>query len=230
MPLFQGFGKRVSEVAKSVSQKTAEAAEVARLNSRIAAREAEVEQLFLQIGKAYYSMRGAGGANEAADMFCQKVTELEQECESMRKEIDALRRQSRCPNCGGVQPIEASFCASCGTKLPKPAVRSPRPPRTGAPARTRERARAGTRAAPPDERRRRRDHLARARPGTRRGTPRRGPGRTRGGRGGGAEGIAPWIRAPGAREGRRAFVRQNLHPPRLLRLLSHALSSIINPV
>jgi hypothetical protein len=25
-------------------------------------------------------------------------------------------------------------------------------------------------------------------------------------------------------------VRQNLHPPRLLRLLSHALSSIINPV
>jgi hypothetical protein len=127
MPLFQGFGKRVSEVAKSVSQKTAEAAEVARLNSRIAAREAEVEQLFLQIGKAYYSMRGAGGANEAADMFCQKVTELEQECESMRKEIDALRRQSRCPNCGGVQPIEASFCASCGTKLPKPARPEPAP-------------------------------------------------------------------------------------------------------
>lgn len=127
MPLFQDFGKRVSEVAKNVGQKTAEAAEVARLTSRIAARESEIEQLFLQIGKAYYSMRGAGGACEAADLFCQKVTQLEEECESMRREIDALKRQSRCPNCGGVQPIEASFCASCGTKLPKPIRPEPVP-------------------------------------------------------------------------------------------------------
>ncbi len=127
MPLFQGLGKRVSEVAKSVGQKTAEAAETARLNNRIAAKEAEIEQLFLQIGKAYYSMRGAGGACEAADMFCQKVAALEQECVALREEIDALRRQSRCPNCGGVQPVEASFCASCGTKLPKPVRPEPEP-------------------------------------------------------------------------------------------------------
>ena len=127
MPLFQDFGKRVSEVARNVGQKTQEAAEVARLTSRIAAREAEIEQLFLQIGKAYYSMRGAGGACEAADMFCQKVSQLEAECEATRKEIDSLRHQSRCPNCGGVQPIEASFCASCGTKLPKPVRPEPAP-------------------------------------------------------------------------------------------------------
>ena len=127
MPLFQDFGKRVSEVAKNVGQKTQEAAEVARLNSRISAKEAEIEQLFLQIGKAYYSMRGAGGACEAADLFCQKVTQLEAECEATRKEIDALKHQSRCPNCGGVQPIEASFCASCGTKLPKPVRPEPEP-------------------------------------------------------------------------------------------------------
>ena len=127
MPLFQDFGKRMSEVAKNVGQKTAEATEVARLNSRIAAKEAEIEQLLLQIGKAYYSMRGAGGAFEAADMFCQKVASLEQECASMRGDVDALRHQSRCPNCGGVQPVEASFCASCGTKLPKPVKPEPVP-------------------------------------------------------------------------------------------------------
>ncbi len=127
MPLFQDFGKRVSEVAKNVGQKTAEAAEAARLTNRIAAKEAEIEQLFLQIGKAYYSMRGASGACEAADLFCQKVTQLEEECEALRREIDALKRQSRCPNCGGVQPVEASFCASCGTKLPKPVRPEPVP-------------------------------------------------------------------------------------------------------
>ncbi len=127
MPLFQDFGKRVSEVAKNVGQKTAEATEVARLNNRIAGKEAEIEQLLLQIGKAYYSMRGAGGAFEAADMFCQKVKSLEEECAAMRNEIDALRHQSRCPNCGGVQPVEASFCASCGTKLPKPVKPEPTP-------------------------------------------------------------------------------------------------------
>jgi hypothetical protein len=127
MPLFQDFGKRVSDVAKNVGQKTAEAAEVARLNNRIASKEAEIEQFFLQIGKAYYSMRGAGGACEAADLFCQKVTQLEAECEATRKEIDLLRHQSRCPNCGGVQPIEASFCASCGTKLPRPVRPEPAP-------------------------------------------------------------------------------------------------------
>ena len=38
----------------------------------------------------------------------------------MKKQIDQIRGQSRCPNCGGIQPMEASFCASCGTKLPKP--------------------------------------------------------------------------------------------------------------
>lgn len=127
MPLFQDLGKRVSDVAKNVGQRTQEAAEVARLNNRITSKEAEIEQLFLQIGKAYYSMRGAGGACEAADMFCQKVSQLEAECEATRKQIDVLKHQSRCPNCGGVQPIEASFCASCGTKLPKPPRPEPAP-------------------------------------------------------------------------------------------------------
>ena len=120
MPLFQGFGKRVSEVAKSVGQKTAEAAEVARLNNRIGAKEAEIEQLFLQIGKALL-LHVLVPVARARQPTCsaRRSTQLEQECEELRKEIDALRKQSRCPNCGGVQPIEASFCASCGTKLPQ---------------------------------------------------------------------------------------------------------------
>lgn len=122
--MFQDFGKRVSEAAKSMGQRTREATDIARLNGRVSAAQSEVERLFSQIGKAYYAVRPEG-ACEAAEILCQQVDKLNSELELLQRQIDQLRGQSRCPNCGGLQPAEASFCASCGTRLPRPAPVAP---------------------------------------------------------------------------------------------------------
>ncbi len=120
MPLFQDVGKKFADAAKIVSKRTAEATEVVRLNGRIAGMQGELEQLFNQIGKAYYAMRDKSGDSEAAAALCQQVDKLQADIEQAKKSLDQLRNVSRCPSCGELQNAQAQFCASCGAKMPAP--------------------------------------------------------------------------------------------------------------
>ena len=117
MPLFEDFGKRFSEAAKAVGRRTQEAADVVKLNGRISTMQDEIEKLFLQVGKAYYAVRGAG-QNDAADQLCAQIDKLMSDQKAVREELDRIRNTKRCPNCGEVQALSAAFCASCGTKMP----------------------------------------------------------------------------------------------------------------
>lgn len=120
MPLFQDIGKKFADAAKVVSQRTAEATETVRLNGRVSNLEDEIERLFNQVGKAYYSMRGASGECDAANKLSDEIDKLTEEMNQLKEELDRIRNLRRCPNCGEVQPSPAQFCSNCGTKMPMP--------------------------------------------------------------------------------------------------------------
>lgn len=118
MPLFEDWGKRLSEVAKSAGKMTRDVAETTRINLQINTRHEEIEKCYLQLGKAYYARQAAGGGStEAMDALCSQIAGMIAECEDLQRQVDDLKGQRRCPNCGSVQSATSSFCSECGERL-----------------------------------------------------------------------------------------------------------------
>ncbi len=118
MAFFKEFSKQVSDIAQAVGKRTGEAAEVGRLNGRKQGLYQQIEELYSQIGKAYFATRD-GDVHAQADALCGKVTTLQEEVDRLNRMIDTLRHQRRCQECGQVQPSSARFCANCGARLPE---------------------------------------------------------------------------------------------------------------
>lgn len=126
MPLFEDLGKRLSEVAKNAGKMTRDVAETTRINLQINTRQEEIEKCYLQLGKAYYARQMAGGGStEAMDALCGQIAEMIAECENLQKQVDDLKGQRRCPNCGSIQSANSSFCSDCGERLSTEKVASP---------------------------------------------------------------------------------------------------------
>ncbi|MEA4897658.1 hypothetical protein ACH6CV_00590 [Bacillota bacterium Meth-B3] len=128
MAFFEELGKQLTGAAQAVGKRAIEAAEIGRLNGRLGDVREQIDELFAQIGKAYYATRDAQGRHEAADRLCVQIDELNGQAEELSHSIDKIKRQRRCLSCGGVQPVESRFCASCGARLPEDApVLEPEP-------------------------------------------------------------------------------------------------------
>ena len=130
MAFFKDFGKQVSDIAQAVGKRSGEAAEVGRLNGLKQGIYQQIEELYSQIGKAYFATRD-GDVHQQADALCGQVTQLQGEVDRLNRLIDTLRHQRRCQECGQVQPSSARFCANCGARLPEDA---PQPKPAPAPA------------------------------------------------------------------------------------------------
>jgi hypothetical protein len=116
MDFMRGIGKRVTQTAKIVSEKTASVAETVKINSKIASFNEETEKLYGQIGKAYYAAHQGG---EAADLsaLCACVDEFQRQIGELTAQLEALGDFKLCPACGAKQAREARFCSECGAQL-----------------------------------------------------------------------------------------------------------------
>ena len=114
MDFLNEFGKRFTNVARSVTEKSKENAEVARLNGELHAAEAALEQLFARFGRLCYS----GGGGEEAEDLATRIRAAELLVRELTERRDAAREYKRCLSCGAVFPREAKFCSACGKRLP----------------------------------------------------------------------------------------------------------------
>ncbi len=114
MDFLNEFGKRFSSVARSVTEKSKEGAEVTRLNGELRAAEAALEQLFARFGRLCYG----GGGGEEAEALAVRIRAAELQVKELTEKRDAAREYKRCLSCGAVFPREAKFCSACGKRLP----------------------------------------------------------------------------------------------------------------
>lgn len=118
MAFFEDLGKQLSQAAQAVTKRTSEAAEIGKLNGKRMDIEAQIDELYSKIGKAYYATRGAEAGKEALDAICAEIDKLQLRIVDIGRAIDRLKHQRRCTQCGEIQPDESRYCSSCGAQLP----------------------------------------------------------------------------------------------------------------
>lgn len=68
------FFDKINSIAKNVGDKTGDAIEMAKINARIASERSAMNDIYRQLGEAYYAHRINGGEGEpveAAAMYSQ---------------------------------------------------------------------------------------------------------------------------------------------------------------
>ena len=121
MDFLNEFSKRFSSVARSVSEKSKESAEVTRLNGDLHAAEAALERLYSRYGKACYALQAGEGSRAAAEELALRIRAARLQVDELTAQRDAAREMKRCLSCGAVHPAQARFCSACGKRLPEEA-------------------------------------------------------------------------------------------------------------
>ena len=119
MDFLNEFSKKVSHVARSVTEKSKESAELSRLNGELRDAQDALEKLYARYGEACFAMRQGGGDAEEAERLALRVRAAILQVEEAAARRDAAREMKRCPGCGAVHPKEARFCSGCGKRLPE---------------------------------------------------------------------------------------------------------------
>lgn len=128
------FLDKLNQVAKNIGDKTNDAIETTRLNSKIKAEQEAAAGDLQKVGEHYYHLFAAGGeaAPEVLE-FCQSAKAHYDAAAEAQAEVERIKTESEvpaapsaaaptpsgmtCPSCGVGNAPGTKFCQSCGTKL-----------------------------------------------------------------------------------------------------------------
>ena len=110
------FGQRIAGVGKDVSERVRETADVVRLRQKLAEEERKLQDAYAALGKLFYEKQD-GEIEEEFIPYIENITEAKAAAEEYRSNINQLKNQVECPQCGAVMGKEAAFCSQCGSKM-----------------------------------------------------------------------------------------------------------------
>ena len=110
-------GEAATETYNTVAEKSGKMIEDAKLRMAISSKEADIEEIYIEIGKTIYEDYKAG--KDVGKLFTKeskKIDKLNEEIDEMNVKILYNKKQRICEKCGKIIPLESTFCSSCGTK------------------------------------------------------------------------------------------------------------------
>ena len=132
------FFDKLGDLAKNIGDKTTDAIETGKLNSKIGSETAAAAAQLQKVGEFYYAKFAAGEqVSPEAREFCQAAAAHYAAAEKAQAEIDRIRAENdaaraassavaapprsaagpACTSCGAVNAPGTRFCGSCGAKL-----------------------------------------------------------------------------------------------------------------
>ncbi len=128
------FKEKLGNFAKNVKDKASDSLEINRINGDIFTEQRKIEVLEQNIGKIYWAKFLMGDeidpeATELCDkiMACNdNIKKWETEIQAIREgnekkepsdEIEGVKMQQTCPNCGAPIHENGKYCIVCGHKL-----------------------------------------------------------------------------------------------------------------
>lgn len=124
MAFFDKLGETISAKSKDVAKKTKELAEVSSLNYQITSQEDVIRDTYLEIGRAYFE---ANRENLDAPYLelGDKILAAQAVIEEKKQKIREIKGIKLCTNCNAEIPLNAAFCANCGSKVEVPVALAP---------------------------------------------------------------------------------------------------------
>jgi uncharacterized membrane protein YvbJ len=118
MGKLKGFGKKLSDAAKSTAKKSEELIEIGKVKAKIRDAENEIEKAKMQIGEAAYKRFKEGESTfpEAEEMG-GKIDGILDDIKGLEEKILRLRHVRACPGCGDEVEDTVAFCSKCGHKF-----------------------------------------------------------------------------------------------------------------
>ena len=117
--ILKKIGDTLTETGKTVSEKTKQVGNVAKLNAKIISSEHSVSDNYTILGKYYYDTYKDNPAEEVAETVNSITASLETIAD-MKSQILAIKGMVKCQDCGAECPFEDTYCGKCGAKLEKP--------------------------------------------------------------------------------------------------------------
>ena len=121
------FFDKLNQVAKNIGDRTTDAIETTKLNSKIASEKLAANEELLKIGQHYYDLYLNGQAEEGILEYCQAAKVHLDTAAQLQAEIDRIKTESAapaahtggvtCPGCGAALPAGTKFCNNCGSKV-----------------------------------------------------------------------------------------------------------------
>lgn len=124
MGKLKGFGKKLSDAAKSTAKKSEEMIETGKIKSKIRDAENNIEKMKLSIGEAAYSKFKEGGKTfPEAEEICSGIDVVYESIKEYEEKILSLKHIRICPGCSSEVEDTVAFCAKCGHKFePLPVI------------------------------------------------------------------------------------------------------------
>lgn len=118
MSFFDNFSKKISQAGQGAAQSAKNFAAVTKLNSMVSDEEKKIDNLYYQIGKAYFDANSERPDDNLVG-YVNAVIEAMNNIEQYKEQIKETKGITNCPNCGAEVSYASSFCNSCGMKMPQ---------------------------------------------------------------------------------------------------------------
>lgn len=107
-----------SRAVDAAGKKANDMVESTRINMKIFDLNADMDQLYREIGKMLYDTHlGETADQELVQEKLEKLDEKHQQIEELRTKLNDLKDAAVCPVCGKECKAGDAFCSECGAKL-----------------------------------------------------------------------------------------------------------------
>lgn len=114
---FENIKTAIKKAGRTVSDKTREVTQSAKLSAEINGAKANMENAFAELGKKYYSISGSSPDPELAEL-CSKIDGFKKVIAEKELELKKVKGERICHECGKtVTDKTAVFCPFCGMKM-----------------------------------------------------------------------------------------------------------------
>jgi len=120
MNFWDELSRKLSQGTKTLSQKSGELFEIAKVKLDVASERDKIGRLYEEIGKTVYEEYKRGGLKEKSVMDkCQLIDEIHYKINRLNRKLMQIKGGTLCRKCGEVVNSSQRYCHMCGRELEK---------------------------------------------------------------------------------------------------------------